>query len=162
MILLRYVVKRLLMLLGGLALILFISFFAIYRLPGDPARMILGPRASAESIAEFRALNGLNDPVLTQFARFSWKVAALDLGESLNYRRPVIDLLNERSSQTLKLIGYAFSVLVVFAIVLPLCLRAAGLTAADNLIRSIWAGKRSIMVRGARDRSYRPWAPSAT
>ena len=128
------------MLVGGLALILLVSFYAIYRLPGDPARMILGPRASAESVAEFRAAAGLNAPVWQQFARFVRKVFVLDLGESLSYRRPVASLLAERSGQTLRLVGYALSLLAGFAIVLPLFLRAVGLTLVDEVLRALWAG----------------------
>jgi len=140
MVLLRYLVKRLSLLIGGLTLILLVSFLAIYKLPGDPARMILGPRASTESVTEFREANGLNAPLSTQFLQFSKRVFSLDLGESLSNRRPVIALLAERSGQTLELIGYAFSVLVVFAIILPLCLRAVGLAIVDNILRNTWAG----------------------
>jgi peptide/nickel transport system permease protein len=137
---LHYAAKRLAMLAGGLVLILLVSFCAIYRLPGDPARMILGPRASAESIAEFRAAAGLNDPVAWQLARFARNVAKFDFGESLGYRRPVASLLLERSGQTLRLVTYAVSILLLFAIALPLCLRAAGLGWVDDGLRTAWAG----------------------
>jgi ABC-type dipeptide/oligopeptide/nickel transport system permease component len=123
---------------GGLALILMTSFFAIYRLPGDPARMILGPRASAQSVEDFRQSAGLNDPVARQFWHFVGKVATLNLGESLAYRRPVVALLRERMGQTLQLIGCALLMLLFFAVLLPIGLRAAGLDSADNGIRALW------------------------
>jgi peptide/nickel transport system permease protein len=140
MAIIRYVRNRLLLFIGGIVLILITSFFAIYRLPGDPARMILGPRASAESVVQFRKDAGLNDPVIKQFARFVGRVALLDLGESLSYRRPVLALVRERSGQSLQLIGYAFLILLVFAVVLPVCLQAAGVGLADNILRTVWTG----------------------
>ncbi len=138
MAMMRYATNRLVLFAGGLALILMTSFFAIYRLPGDPARMILGPRASAQSIEEFRQSAGLSDPVVRQFERFVAKVVTLDLGESLAYRRPVVALLRERMGQTLQLIGCAFLMLVFFAVVLPIGLRAVGLGFVDNGLRALW------------------------
>jgi peptide/nickel transport system permease protein len=117
-----------------------ISFFAIYRLPGDPARMILGPRASTQSIAAFRESAGLNNPVTKQFERFVARIATLDLGESLAYRRPVLALLHERMGQTLRLIGGAFMMLLFFAIVLPIGLRTVGLGFVDSGLRALWTG----------------------
>ena len=140
MAIMRYARNRLMMFAGGLALILMTSFFAIYRLPGDPARMILGPRASTQSIEDFRQSAGLNDPVARQFWHFVGKVATLDLGESLAYRRPVVVLLRERMGQTLQLIGCAFLMLLFFAVLLPIGLRAAGLDSADNGLRALWTG----------------------
>jgi peptide/nickel transport system permease protein len=140
MAMIRYARNRLLMFAGGLALILMISFFAIYRLPGDPARMILGPRASTQSIEAFRESTGLNDPVTKQFERFVARIATLDLGESLAYRRPVLGLLHERMGQTLRLIGSAFLMLLFFAIVLPVILRSVGLGFVDNGLRALWTG----------------------
>lgn len=135
---LRYLRNRLVMFAGGLALILMTSFFAIYRLPGDPARMILGPRASARSVEEFRQSAGLSDPVAKQFEHFVARVATLDLGDSLAYRRPVAALLGERMGQTLRLIGYAFLILLVFAVFLPIGFRAAGLGFIDSGLRALW------------------------
>jgi peptide/nickel transport system permease protein len=135
-----YVRNRLLLFVGGVALILVISFFVIYRLPGDPARMILGPRASAESVAQFRKDAGLDDRVFKQFGRFVGRVVELDLGESLTYRRPVLALVEERAGQSLKLISYAFLILLVFAVVLPVCLKASGISFADKSLRALWTG----------------------
>lgn len=136
----RYLANRLVMFAGGLALILMTSFFAIYRLPGDPARMILGPRASAQSVEQFRESIGLNDPVVEQFQHFVTRIATLDLGESLAYRRPVVTLLSERIGPTLHLIGYAFLTLLLFAVFLPIVLRVAGLGLVDNGLRALWTG----------------------
>ena len=78
-------------------LILTVSFVCIYRLPGDPARMILGRQASEESIRVFRLQAGLDDPLFKQYARFLGRTVRLEFGDSLLYRRPVISLLRDRS-----------------------------------------------------------------
>ncbi len=128
------------MLAVGLILILTIAFFAIYRMPGDPARMILGPRATAETVAEFRKTAGLDDPVLVQFGRFSRKMVTLDFGVSLTARRPVADLLGERVDQTLLLIAYSLVVLIVFGVCVPLVLRITAFDRVDKLLRVLWSG----------------------
>jgi peptide/nickel transport system permease protein len=140
MIILRNFAKRFLMFAGGIVLILTTAFFAIYRLPGDPARMILGPRADAETIAQFRAQAGLDDSVWIQFARFSGRVARLDLGESLTYRRPVTDLIRERTGQTIRLVGYSMAIMLTFGVLVPVVLRASGLRFADDGLRAVWTG----------------------
>lgn len=132
--------KRLLAFVAGLVLILTTAFFAIYRLPGDPARMILGPMASAETVDHFRDQAGLNDAAWVQFGRFTGRVLRLDLGDSLTYRRPVLTLVGERTAHTARLVGYAVAILLTFGILMPIVLRAADLRFADDAVRALWTG----------------------
>lgn len=136
----QYLLSRLALLVGGVLLIVTTSFAVVYLLPGDPARMILGPRASADTIAQFRLDAGLNDSVGRQYLAFIDRLARLDLGESLVYRRPVLDVLRERLGRTFTLISVALAVMLVFAIIAPLLLRAGGLLWIDGLIRQSWIG----------------------
>ncbi len=78
-------------------------FACLYLLPGDPARIILGPQASAESIATFRREAGLNLPLPQQYFRYLGRLGRFDLGKSSSQRRPVLALLGERGLPTLKL-----------------------------------------------------------
>jgi ABC-type dipeptide/oligopeptide/nickel transport system permease component len=123
---------------AGVALILAISFLVVYSLPGDPARMILGPRADAQTVARFRATAGLDSSILVQFERFTVRIAKLDFGDSLTERRPVIDLIRERSRYTLELILYSMGTLLLFGILVPLGLLALRLDWADATIRAFW------------------------
>ncbi|MBK8256884.1 MAG: ABC transporter permease [Polyangiaceae bacterium] len=107
-----------------------LSFFVIEVLPGDPARLLLGPQASAQDVASARAAYGLDEPVYTRYARF-WKrlvhlgprdVAPkdkahrscgavglgvhIDLGFSFHYRKPVVDLLAAKIPRSIML-GFA-------------------------------------------------------
>lgn len=86
----QIVVKRLAMLVlvtFGVTLIC----FAISRLiPGDPAQLLLGPRATPEAIAELRARLGLDQPVLTQYVGYVRALAQGDFGTSIVTRQPVL------------------------------------------------------------------------
>ncbi len=46
------------------------SFLIVHLVPGDPVRAALGARASAQSVAEWEARLGLNDPLPTQYADY--------------------------------------------------------------------------------------------
>ncbi len=61
-------------------------FFALRLLPGDPARLVLGDEASPADLQRVRATLHLDQPLLTQYARFLRGLATLDLGDS--FRRP--------------------------------------------------------------------------
>jgi len=134
----KYLLSRLALFVASILLILVVAFFVVYRLPGDPARMILGPRADAETVQRFRTQAGLDRPIWLQFGGFATRSLRLDFGDSLIQRRPVIQLIRERAGYTLKLVAYALAILVWFAILLPLALSSMGLHSADRVVRSLW------------------------
>ncbi|PTL72440.1 ABC transporter permease [Rathayibacter caricis DSM 15933] len=81
-----------------------ISFVLIPFLPGDAARALAGPTASAEQLAAIREELGLNLPLWEQY--WNWLTAAVrgDLGTSLISRQPVTEILNSRLEPSLSLI----------------------------------------------------------
>lgn len=81
-----------------------ITFLLIPFLPGDAARALLGPNATAEQLAATREELGLNLPIWEQY--WNWLVGALhgDLGTSLISRQPVTEILNARLEPSLSLI----------------------------------------------------------
>ena len=83
--------------------ILTISFLSVYGLPGDPARLILGQRASAETVQAFRTAARLDSPLGIQYANFLGRTLRGDFGESLAQRRPVAALVQERAAAELRL-----------------------------------------------------------
>ena len=76
-----------------------IVFFALF-LTGDPAALMMSPDASMEEIAAFRHAMGFDDPIWLQYLRFLGHALQGDLGTSLRYRRPALDLLVERLPAT--------------------------------------------------------------
>jgi peptide/nickel transport system permease protein len=85
--------KRLTHLLPVLLGISIVSFGLIQLTPGDPARMILGPKASPEAVEAVRERMGLNKPVLRQYTDYMLRLGQADLGESVRYRQPVSELI---------------------------------------------------------------------
>lgn len=111
---LRYIAKRLLMLVPVLLGISLVVLILIDITPGDPARMKLGAQASQEQVDALREELGLNDPFPVRYGRFLWGVLHGDLGTSLMSKRPVAAEMMERFPYTLKLValGTLFSVLI--------------------------------------------------
>ena len=96
-------------------------------IPGDPAVMMLGPTASAQSLAELRDRMGFSKPLLQQFTHYVADVAHGDLGTSWQTTRPVTEDLFQRFPATLELI--TFGLLLAVAIGFPLGVAAARLKA---------------------------------
>jgi peptide/nickel transport system permease protein len=102
--LLPYLSRRLLQILPVLLLVSFLTFFISYKTPGDPARLLLGQRASQEQIAQVRDQLGLNDPFLVQYGRYMGKVVRGDLGRSYAKKgMGVGEIIAEKFSLTMRL-----------------------------------------------------------
>ena len=112
--------------------------FVIARvIPGDPARIALGPNATAEQIEKLRADLHLDEPIWVQYGFFIRDLAKGDLGTSLYTNRPVMADIAQFLPATLELVLIA-GVLMV-GIGLPLGILSARYQgrAADNTIRVI-------------------------
>jgi len=135
------VVKILLQRLGTSLLVLFgvsILIFCIARvIPGDPARIALGPNATAEAIVQLRERLHLDEPLIVQYGYFLADLARGDLGISLYTNRPVTADLAQFLPATLELI--LVSGIMMVGIGLPLGVLAARYRNSwvDNLIRVV-------------------------
>jgi peptide/nickel transport system permease protein len=106
-------VASLLSLLGLMVLVFFLS-----RLTGDPAVLFLPIDATEDMKRQFRALHGLDLPLIEQFGRYMLDLLQLDFGESLRKARPAIDVVMEAYAWTLPLALITMSLVVVFAVFL--------------------------------------------
>ena len=79
----QYVAQRLLLAIVVVLGITFVVFMIMQIVPGDPARVILGPYASAEAVAGLRDRLGLDRPFLEQYMTWLSKAARGDFGQSL-------------------------------------------------------------------------------
>ncbi len=113
---LRFVVRRLLMLVPILIGLSILVFFWVRALPGGPAQALLGERATPESVAVIERQYGLDKPVYIQYWRFVKKVGRFDFGESTTSRRPVVEELKQRFPATVELALAAMIFSVVFGI----------------------------------------------
>jgi peptide/nickel transport system permease protein len=100
---LRFVVRRLILLIPILLGLSILVFAWIRALPGDPAIALLGERATPARIALIRKQLGLDEPVYVQYFRYVQKVAKGDLGDSVRTRRPVVDEIQQRFPATIEL-----------------------------------------------------------
>jgi len=110
----EYLIKRViqcLLVLFGLSILI----FSISRiLPGDPARLALGPEASEEEVERLRQLLGLHEPLHVQYINFISGLLRGDLGISiLTWRNVLYDILDRLpASLELTTVALIFAVLV--------------------------------------------------
>jgi peptide/nickel transport system permease protein len=117
------------------------SFVVANLLPGDPARLLVGPQASEKDVARARALYALDRPLGEQYVRYWQRLVHrgadpvdrkrepehksctpvglglhLDLGYSYYYRKPVVDLLEARIPASVELALAAVLVQVLLGV----------------------------------------------
>ena len=111
---LKYILKRLLMLIPTMLGIALLVLLIIDLTPGDPARMLLGTTATEEQVEELRDELGLNKPFLVRYWEFIKNVCKGDFGTSIMTQRPVFEdmLMRFRYTLTLVIFGTIFSTLL--------------------------------------------------
>ncbi|MFW6421230.1 MAG: ABC transporter permease [Candidatus Bipolaricaulota bacterium] len=116
-----YLVRRFAQVVVVAFLVSIMVFFVIRMMPGDPARLLAGMEATQEQLELVREKYGLNEPLFVQYQIFLTKSLQGDLGQSLNYREPVIQLLWRRFKNSLQLIvfglGLAFATGITFGVI---------------------------------------------
>lgn len=99
-----YIAKRLSLSLLVVALVLLLLFSMLHMIPGNPAILALGTRASPEAIAEYSARMRLDEPVPVQFLIYLGNALQGDLGMDVFTKRPVTQVIGER-------IGFSFALI---------------------------------------------------
>jgi len=97
---LAYIARRGAVALGVLFGVATVTFVLNFVLPGDPARLLAGQRADAETIAAIRQQLGLDQPLPVQYVRFLGRLLQGDLGRSYVTNRPVLEIILERFPAT--------------------------------------------------------------
>jgi peptide/nickel transport system permease protein len=129
--------RRVLHIAATVVLVALLIFALMHFLPGDPVLMLLGDRASDESIARMRHEMGLDRTMLEQFWEFLWHMVTFRFGDSVTMRVPVVSLIKERLPVTIMLTSMAMVLAVLIAAPLAFiaALRQGGW--ADAVIRVI-------------------------
>ena len=131
----KFVLYRPLQLVPVLFGISVITFVLIHAIPGDPARLLLGARATAEAIAAIRKQFGLDQPVILQYAYFVQNLMHGELGRSIIYKTPVLAVVADRIAPTLFLLIYAVVLAVLLSLVLGSIAAMQRGRVADQVIR---------------------------
>ena len=111
---LAYIAKRLAMMVPVLIFLTAVIFILNELSPIDPARAVLGPSASEESVERLREEYGLNDPLPAQYLNYlEGIVTEGDLGTSARLQQPVTEGVGESFPNTLQLALVAFAITIV-------------------------------------------------
>lgn len=101
--LLNYGLKRLLYSIPVLIGVTLLVFIISHAIPGDPARMMAGQKASRQAVENLRRSLGLDRPLPEQYLRYVSGLATGDLGKSIRNQRPVLDDLRDFFPATFEL-----------------------------------------------------------
>jgi peptide/nickel transport system permease protein len=99
----RYLLQRMALVVFVLLGVTLLVFLVTRLTPGDPARVLLGPRATEEQVARLRTSYGLDEPLYVQYVAWLGHVVRGDLGDSIQLHRPVAIEVAERFRGTLLL-----------------------------------------------------------
>ena len=134
----RYIARRLVQLIPVVFGITLVLFFMLRLIPGDPASVMLGERATDEAVARLNRELGLDRPIYIQYFFFLRELATLNLGISIKFQIPVAALLGQRLLVSLSVVGV--TLVLTCAISLPLGILAALKkdSLLDNIVRSVF------------------------
>lgn len=121
--LVSYIGQRIILLVPVLFGTSLLVFLLLRLVPGDPAQVILGLRATPEGIANIREQLGLEQPLPQQYVIWLGNLLQGDFGQDYRSNIPVSQLLRERLPVTLQLT--LMSMLLAIVIAVPLGVRAA-------------------------------------
>ncbi|SKA10343.1 ABC transporter permease [Selenihalanaerobacter shriftii] len=113
---LTYILRRLLFLVPIIIGVSIVVFMMVHLIPGDPAQIMLGERASHEDLKRLRDELGLNDPLYQQYFRFLKRIARGDLGTSIMTRNPVGEELLHRYPATIELSLFSMIIAVLIGV----------------------------------------------
>lgn len=114
--LIRYAVRRILLLVPVLLVTTFIAFFLTRILPGNPIDRVVPPYISDERRAEIKRAAGLDRPFYEQFAVYLIDLTRGDMGVSYTTAQPVFNDLRARLPATFELVAAALSLAIGFGI----------------------------------------------
>lgn len=112
----KFVLRRSLQSVISLTGLVVLVFF-MARMSGSPADLYLPPDASLALRDEFDAKYGFNDPLLVQFGRFLNGILHGDLGNSLRFARPALEVVLDAFPTTLMLAAIAMPIILAVSIV---------------------------------------------
>lgn len=151
----RYILARLVQLVITLFVVSLIVFFMV-RLKGDPIAVMAPPTFNEDQIAALRAAWGFDKPVWEQYTIFITRAVTGDFGQSIQARRPAMELVTERLGNTYLLAGVAALVGLSLAIPLgiisalarntPIDLVVTTLSSIGTAMPSFWLGLMLILI----------------
>lgn len=167
--------RKILLFLITIALVSVITFAVFQVIPGDPVRIMLGPEADEVQVETLEKQLGLDKPLHVQYANWIGGLFTGDLGQSIRFSQPVIDLIIDRLPVTLSLAFLSLSIVIVVVIPLGIFLAKrqnkgsdivfSALTQLGMAIPAFWLGMLLMIYIGMRFdffsiSGYVPWSVS--
>jgi len=126
---LLYIIRRVLLIIPTLIVISIISFIVIQLPPGDYLTTYIatlsqsGQQLAQDEIAALRLQYGLDQPLYVQYFKWVWNMLQGDFGMSLEWQRPVADLIGERLMLTVML--SFFTIVFTWLLAVPIGIYSA-------------------------------------
>jgi peptide/nickel transport system permease protein len=133
-----YIARRLVQMIPVVFGITLILFFMLRLIPGDPASVMLGERATDAAVARINHELGLDQPIYIQYGYFLRDLATLNLGTSIKYQVPVAALLGQRLLVSLSVVGVTLVLTILIAFPLGVLAALKKDSLIDNLVRSVF------------------------
>lgn len=130
----RYILKRFVSLILVLFVVSVMIFALVHLTPGDPARIMLGEKATEAEVERLRELMGLNDPILLQYFKWVGGLFVGDFGESFFIAEPMTQIIGEHMSATISVTIFSLIIAVIVAIPLGIVAAKKRATAIDQSI----------------------------
>jgi peptide/nickel transport system permease protein len=156
---------RLLQAIPVLVGITIVSFLLLHLVPGDPARIQLGPHATVSQVQALKRQMGLDRPLIDQYGTFIGNAVTLNFGQSLALHQSVGSVIRSKVGVTALLMLYTFVLCVLLTVSFGVLAAVKRDRAADHAIRAVgmvlfvmpmfWLGLVLILVFGL----YLGWFP---
>lgn len=146
----KFIVKRIMMMIPVILGISFIIFLIMNLTPGDPAQLMLGDNATEEQLEALREEMGLNDNFFVRYFNYMRNALKGDFGKSYRNNLPVFNELFSRFPNTLRLAFWGISISIIIGIPTGVISAVKQYTLIDNVslitalfmtsIPSFWLG----------------------
>lgn len=130
---LKYIGRRILMMIPILLAVTFVVFTLLYITPGNPAELMLGQNATPEAVAELEEELGLNRPFLVRYADYLMGLLRLDMGTSYATKEAVMTRIWNCVPYTLELAAISIFIAAVIGTPIGIISATKQYTAFDNV-----------------------------
>lgn len=132
-----YIIRRLLQMIPVLLGVILVVFLIMQLVPGDPAVLLAGEGASAETVELIRHQLGLDQPLIIQYFQYVVDVVRGDLGVSIRSNLPVLNEIMTRFPTTMELALASIFITIVFGMLAGIISATKQYTSADITIMII-------------------------
>jgi len=112
----KYMLKRLLSMIPTFLLACMLVFSFMHLMPGDPAGVMLGDSATPEQVQALREAMGFDKPIHIQFLRWFSAMLQGDLGNSIFFHKPVLQIIWDRAEVSLFIACLSMTLIILIGI----------------------------------------------